>query len=91
MSQNEVSTKVNTLRELRRMAAELEDEITSLEDSIKAEMTTRGTDTIDGTDYKITWKAVPGNRIDAKALRAELPEIAQRYTVATMTRRFIVA
>ena len=91
MSQNEITSKVNELRELRRMAAELEAEITSLEDSIKQELTTRGTDTINGGDCRVTRKAVMGSRLDAKALRAELPEIAQRYTVHTETRRFIVA
>ena len=90
MSTIEIGGKVAELRELRRMNEELEAEIAALEDGIKSELTSRGTDTISGADYKVTWKAVNGSRLDAKALKAELPEIAQRYTIATSTRRFIV-
>ena len=57
MSKIEMDAKIKELRELKRMAAELADEITSIEDAIKAEMTARETDTLTGLDWKVTWKA----------------------------------
>lgn len=42
-------------------------------------------------EYKITWKAVTASRLDSKALKAALPEVAERFTRATTTRRFCVA
>ncbi len=39
-------------------------------------------------EWKATWKSVTSNRIDTKALRAELPEVAARYTKASESRRF---
>jgi predicted phage-related endonuclease len=41
-------------------------------------------------EYKITWKAVTASRLDSKALKAALPEVVERFTRATTTRRFCV-
>ena len=91
MSISELDMKVKELRELKRMADELAGEIEALQDGIKAHMTEQDTDTLTGTDWKITWKAVTSNRMDTTALKKELPDIAARYTKASVTRRFTLA
>ena len=83
--------KIEALRELMRMKEELEAEITALQDEIKAVMTAENVDTLRGTDYKVTWKAYQTSRIDSKALKADLPEIAAKYTKTTTARRFLIA
>ena len=40
--------------------------------------------------WKLTWKPVTSNRIDSKALKAEQPEIAAKYTKPSVSRRFEV-
>lgn len=90
MSINELSIKVNDLRELRRMADELAAEIEAIQDSIKDHMTAAGLDTVNGPDYKITWKTVNSARFDTTAFKKENPEIAAAYTKTTTTRRFIL-
>ena len=79
MSIDVMNAKVKELRELRRMADELAGEIESLQDEIKAEMTAREVDTLTGFDWKVTYKTVKSSRLDSKALKAELPEVAARY------------
>ena len=91
MSVIEMDGKIKELRELRRMAEELQAEIDSLQDTIKAEMTARNVDTLAGTDWKITWKAVTSNRLDSTALKKELPKIAARFMKQTTARRFVLA
>ena len=91
MSTHEMESKVKELRELRRMAEELNAEIEALQDSIKAEMTARSTEELTGSDWRITWKAVTSSRLDTTALKKELPEIAARFLLKTTTRRFCVA
>jgi predicted phage-related endonuclease len=91
MSAIEMETKVNDLRELRRMADELAGEISALEDELKAHMTATGTDEITGTTFKITWKTVTSSRLDSKALKAEVPDLWARFSKATTSRRFVVA
>ena len=87
----ELDSKIKELRELRRMADELQAEIDEITDTSKAEMTARNVDTLTGTDWKATWKAVTSNRLDSTALKKELPDIAARYTKASVSRRFTLA
>lgn len=91
MSMNELESRVNELRELRRMAEELDAEIAALEDSLKAHMTTLGTDELHGLDFKITWKEVVSSRLDSKALKAAAPDLWQRFSKQTTARRFVVS
>lgn len=91
MSTNELQSKVNELRELRRMADELQAEIDGLTDQIKNHMDSIGADTLTGADYKITWKAVTSSRLDTTALKKALPEIAAQYTKISTSRRFVLA
>lgn len=87
----ELNGKIKELRSLRRMADELAGEIEALQDAIKAEMTARSVDELTGDDWKVTWKAVTSNRLDSTALKKELPDIAARYTKASISRRFTLA
>ncbi len=91
MSTIEMDGKIKELRELRRMAEELQAEIDSLQDTIKAEMTARNVDTLAGTDWRVTWKNVVSNRLDSSALKKELPEIAARFMKQNTVRRFVLA
>ena len=89
MSINEITTKARELKELKRMQEELAAEITAIEDAIKATM--GDSEELIAGEYKITYKTVSSSRFDSKGLKAELPEIAERYTVKTSYRRFVVA
>ena len=91
MSIIEMDSKIKELRELRRMADELQAEIDSLQDTIKAEMTARDVDTLAGTDWRVTWKNVTSNRLDSTALKKELPDIAARFMKQSTVRRFVLA
>lgn len=87
----ELNGKIKELRSLRRLADEVAGEIEALQDVIKAEMNARSVDELTGDDWKVTWKAVTSNRLDSTALKKELPDIAARYTKASVSRRFTLA
>ena len=91
MSMNELEAKVAELRELRRTAEEMAGEISATEDSLKAYMTTNGTDELYGPSFKITWREVTSSRLDSKALKSASPELWQRFSKQTTARRFVVA
>ena len=91
MSIFELSTKVNELRELRRMADEIAGEIEAIQDSIKEHMDTVGIDSVLGPDYKITWRSVTSSRFDSTAFKKDNPEMAAAYMKKTTTRRFTIA
>lgn len=91
MSIGELIKTIKELRELKRMREELEAEICTMEDALKAHMTDIGVNTVETSAYKVTWKPVTSTRIDTAALKSALPDIAQRFTKTTTTRRLIVA
>ena len=91
MSANEMNSKINELRELRRMAEELAAEIDSIQDTIKAHMDAEGVDTISGTDWKVSYKIVTSSRLDTSALKKALPDLAKQFTKTTTARRFCIA
>ncbi len=91
MSINEMDSKIKELRELRRMADELAAEMESITDSIKQHMTAAGIDSISGTDWKVTYKAVTSSRIDTAALKKALPDLVEQFTKTTTAHRFCVA
>ena len=91
MSTNELDMRVDKIRSLKRLIEEAEAEITGIEDEIKARMTELDTDELRGGTCKLTWKQVSSTRIDSKALKKELPDIAAKYSSITTYRRFLIA
>ncbi len=89
MTLKELERKAQELQELKRMREELDGEIETLTDSIKAGMGDR--ETITAGAYKIAWKSIESIRIDTAALKKELPEIAARFSKTSTIRRFTVA
>ena len=88
MSINELETKARELQELKRMREELEAEIGTLEDEIKAHMGEQEQMIVGA--FKITWRAVTSSRLDTAALRKALPDVAARFMKQTTARRFVI-
>ena len=91
MSKKKLQEKVQELVELRQMAAELADEISTLEDEIKADMDRQGVDTLAAGKHTIRWAVVKSSRFDSRAFRETYPSIYDQYTKSTEVRRFTVA
>lgn len=91
MSINDMDSKIKELRELRRMADELAVEMESITDSIKRHMDAEGVDTLNGTDWKATYKAVTSSRLDTTAPKKALPDLAAQFTKTITARRFCIA
>jgi predicted phage-related endonuclease len=88
MSINEIAAVVSDLQELVRMAEEVNAEIESKKDQVKAYM--GDSELLVAGPYKVTYKAVTSSRLDTTALKKALPDIAAQYTKTTTTRRFTV-
>ena len=88
MSIMEMESKARELQELKRMREELDAEIEAIQDAIKAAM--GGQESVTAGAYKITWQPVTSARIDTKALKAALPDVAAQFTVKSTVRRFTI-
>ncbi len=91
MSKTELCNQIKNLRELNRMADELNAEIEATKDAIKAEMAAQGVDTLTGDDFKVTWKSVQSSRFDSKKFKTDHADIYALYTRKTETKRFVLA
>lgn len=91
MSMNEMESKIRELRQLQALIEEATAEAEAIKDAIKADMTAQGADELRAGEYKVTWKAVTASRLDTAALKKALPDVAERFTKTTTSRRFCVA
>lgn len=91
MSTNELTAKVRELKELKAMMEELATDITAIEDAIKAEMTARNTDEMMIDVFKVRWTKVSSSRLDTTAFKKAMPELAEKFTKTTESRRFTIA
>lgn len=91
MNTIELSKKMQELRELRRMAEEIQSEIDAITDLFKAEMDAHATDKLTGLDWKVSWKPVTSSRLDTTALKKALPDVVERFSKTTTVRRFSIA
>lgn len=91
MSIQNLEKQIMELKELQRMAEELNNEITSIQDTIKAEMAARDTEEITAGAFKIRWKPVISQRFDSKSFKAAHSDLYALYSNETVSRRFTVA
>ena len=89
MSINEIEAKARELRQLQALIEEAQAEAESIKDALKAAM--GDSESIQAGEYKITWKVVTSSRIDTTALKKAMPDVAERFTKETTSRRFCVA
>ena len=88
MNVNEIMAQ---LAQYNRMKEETDAIIEGLKDQLKQYMIDNKLDTLTGDEHKAIYKAVESNRLDTKALKADLPDIAAKYTTTTATMRFTFA
>ena len=89
MSTSEIITKCRELRELRALIEDAQAEAEGIRDALKTAM--GGAEELRAGEYKITWRPVKAVKLDVKALRAVLPDVAARFSRESTTRRFCVA
>ena len=74
-----------------RMAEEIAATVDGLKDTIKKYMEENQLETLTGDEHKATYKTVTSSRIDTAALKRNAPDIAEKYTKTTETKRFTFA
>ena len=89
MSMSEMESKIRELRQLQALIDEATAEAEAIKDALKAHM--GDTEELLAGEYKVTWKTVTSSRLDTTALKKALPDVAERFTKTTTSRRFCVA
>ena len=91
MSEQNLKEKIKELRELQRMAEELAQEIETIKDVVKAEMTARNVTELVAGEYKVRYTTVKNTRFDTTAFKAIHKDLYGQFAKESVTRRFSIA
>lgn len=91
MSINEITTLVENYREAAQLIEAAQAEQEAIKEQLKAELASRGVDSMDAGLFKVRCTTVITSRLDAKALKAAAPALAAQFTKTTTTQRFSIA
>ena len=87
----DVNAIMAELAQYTRMAEEIAATVDGLKDTLKKYMEENQLETLTGNEHKATYKTVTSSRIDTTALKRNAPDIAEKYTKTTETKRFTFA
>lgn len=91
MSQNEIISKIEQLKEWEAILEEAQAEAEALRDSIKQEMLTKDTEEMAVGTYIIRWTSVLSNRFDSTAFKKEHCDLYKSFTKQVASKRFSIS
>ena len=91
MSTVEITSKIESLKELESLIEEAKAEAETLRDEIMAEMLSRNTEEMEAGQYIVRWTSVLTQRFDTTAFKKVMPEVYKEYTKQVSSRRFSIA
>lgn len=90
MSTIELITLVNSFNEWSELLEEAKEQVETLKDAIKAEMTRLDVEELEAGTYVARWTPIVSNRFDSASFKKALPEVYKAYTKQTTSKRFSV-
>ena len=91
MSTIEITSKIETLKDLESLIEEAKAEAEALRDEIKSEMLNRDTEELEAGQYIVRWTSVLTQRFDTTAFKKVMPDVYKAYTKQVSSRRFSIA
>ena len=91
MSANEMTTKIEALRDLEELIEEAKVEAEALRDEIKAEMMARNIEELSVGQFIIRWTSILSNRFDTTGFKKVYGDLYKQYTKQTASRRFTIS
>lgn len=91
MSNTEIMSKINDLRELEELIEEAKAEAEKLKDEIKNEMLKQNTEEMTVGRYIVRWTSVLSNRFDTTAFKKIHGELYKAYVKPVSSRRFTIS
>ena len=82
---------IREYRAIKGMIEDLQDELEGHKQTMIRQLEARNVDTLRVDEYKISYTPYTTSRLDTTALKAELPNIAERFTKQVEAKRFAVA
>ena len=91
MSANEMTTKIEALRDLEELIEEAKAEAETLRDEIKGEMMARIVEELSVGQFIVRWTSILSNRFDTTVFKRAYADLYKEYTKQTASRRFTIS
>ena len=91
MSANEMTTKIEALRDLEELIEEAKAEAEALRDEIKAEMTARNVEELSVGQFIVRFTSILSNRFDTTGFKKVYGDLYKAFTKQTSSRRFSIS
>ena len=91
MSANEMTTKIEALRDLEELIEEAKAEAETLRDEIKGEMMARNVEELSVGQFIVRWTSILSNRFDTTGFKRAYAALYREYTKQTASRRFTIS
>ena len=91
MSNAEITSKVETLRELEELIEEAKVEVEAIKDELKAHMIAMNTEELNAGRYILRYVSVLSNRFDSTAFKKVMPDVYKAYIRQTESLRFTIS
>ena len=91
MSINEISSKIEQMKELEALIAEANAEVEAIKDEIKEIMLEQDKEEMTVGKYIVRWTKTLSNRFDSTAFKKVMPDVYKAYTKQVASRRFSVS
>ena len=90
-NRTELESKIRELKELEAMAHELDTEIESLKDELKAVLVAENTEELVTGAYILRYTTVTTNRFDSTTFKKTYSDLYKQFTKQTTSRRFSIS
>lgn len=92
MSINEITAKIETLREWENLATEAAAQVESIKDELKRFMDQQGVEELEAGAHIVRWTTVQSSRFDTKRFKNEIGEdVYKRFCKEVTSRRFTIS
>lgn len=91
MTERQIENRIKKLQEIEAQQKALEQEAEAIKAELQKDMNEKGLDELKTKNFFIRWKEIVSNRLDSKALKAQMPDVYMMFTKETSCRRFTVA
>lgn len=91
MTTNEMTAKIDELRELETMQAELKEMIESIKDELKQELVELEVEELEVGTSVIRYTTVLSQRFDSTTFKKKMPEIYTAYLKQVTSKRFTIS
>ena len=90
MTTTEITTKVTELKELQNFIKQLQDEASTLQSAIIAEMTERNTEQLIAGMFTVKYTAYESTRLDTTRFKKDHSDLFNAYAKTTQAHRFSI-